>query len=127
MPLTATWAISTFRCDFSGTPVFTPQMPLIGRYRFHPDAINSPNMPRYNERCDKIIESELKFIRWAAAVRVVRRVSSAVKNLPNVRGIWEGVALKSRYRLAWPDRPPVVVDQENKWVIRGTSWRPRPI
>jgi hypothetical protein len=75
-------------------------------------------MQRYNERCDKIIERELKFIRWAGAVKVFRRVSSSVKNIPKLRGIWQRVALKSLYRLAWPDWPPVVVDQENKWVIR---------
>ena len=100
---------------------------LIGGYRFHPDAISSSNMQRYNERCDKIIESELKSIPRAAAVKVFRRVSSAVKNIPKVRGIWQRVALKSLYRLAWPDWPPVVVDQENKWVIRGAPWRTRPI
>jgi glycosyltransferase involved in cell wall biosynthesis len=100
---------------------------LIGGYRFHPDAISSSNMQRYNERCDKIIESELKSIPWATAVKLFRRVSSAVKNIPKVRGIWQRVALKSLYRLAWPDWPPVVVDKENKWVIRGAPWRPRPI
>jgi glycosyltransferase involved in cell wall biosynthesis len=73
---------------------------LIGGYRFHPDAIRSSNMQRYNERCDKIIESELKSIPRAAAVKVFRRVSSAVKNIPKVRGIWQRVALKSLYRLA---------------------------
>jgi hypothetical protein len=35
---------------------------LIGGYRFHCDAISSANMERYNQRCDKIIESELKSI-----------------------------------------------------------------
>jgi hypothetical protein len=99
---------------------------LIGGYRFHPDAISSSNMQRYNERCDKIIESELKSIPRATAAKAFRRVSSAVKNIPKVR-VWQRVALKSLYRLAWPDWPPVVVDQENKWVIRGCPWRPRPI
>ena len=100
---------------------------LIGGYRFHPDAISSSNMQRYNERCDKIIESELKSIPWATAVKLFRRVSSAVKNIPKVRGIWQRVALKSLCHLAGPDWPPVVVDQENQWVIRGSPWRPRPI
>ena len=82
---------------------------------------------RYNQRCDKIIESELKSIPRAGALRVFRRVSSVVKNIPKFRGIWQWLALKSLYHLAGPDWPPVVVDQENKWVIRGTSWRPRPL
>jgi len=100
---------------------------LIGGYRFHSDAIRSSNMERYNQRCDKIIESELKSIPRAGALRVFRRVSSVVKNIPKFRGIWQWLALKSLYHLAGPDWPPVVVDQENKWVIRGTSWRPRPL
>jgi glycosyltransferase involved in cell wall biosynthesis len=91
---------------------------LIGGYRFHPDAISAANIERYNERCDKIIESELKSIPWAGAVKVFRRVSSSVKNIPKVRGIWQRLALKSLYHLAGPDWPPVVADQENKWVIR---------
>jgi glycosyltransferase involved in cell wall biosynthesis len=98
---------------------------LIGGYRFHSDAISSSNMKRYNERCDKIIESELKSIPRAAAVKLFRRVSSAVKNIPKVRGIWQRVALKSLYHLAGPDWPPVVVDQENKWVIREGVRRAR--
>ena len=100
---------------------------LIGGYRFHSDAISSSNMERYNQRCDKIIESELKSIPRAGALRVFRHVSNVVKNIPKVRGIWQRLALKSLYHLAGPDWPPVVVDQENKWVIRGTSWRPRPL
>jgi glycosyltransferase involved in cell wall biosynthesis len=91
---------------------------LIGGYRFHPDAISAMDIERYNERCDKIIERELKFIRWAGAVKAFRRVSSAVKDIPKVRGLWQRLALKSLYQLAGPDWPPVVADQENKWVIR---------
>jgi hypothetical protein len=100
---------------------------LIGGYRFHGDAISSSNMERYNQRCDKIIESELESIPGAGAVKVFRRVSRAVKNIPKVRGIWQRVALKSLYHLAGPDWPPVVVDQENQWVIRGTPWRPKTL
>jgi hypothetical protein len=91
---------------------------LIGGYRFHSDAISATDIERYNERCDKIIESELKSIRWAGAVKMFRRVSRSVKNIPKVRGIWQRLALKSLYHLAGPDWPPVVADQENKWVIR---------
>jgi hypothetical protein len=91
---------------------------LIGGYRFRSDASSATDMERYNERCDKTIESELKSIPWAGAVKVFRRVSSSVKNIPKVRGIWQRLALKSLYHLAGPDCPPVVADQENKWVIR---------
>jgi hypothetical protein len=51
-------------------------------------------------------------------VKVFRRVSSLVKNIPKVRGIWQRLALKTLYQLVGPDWPPVVADQENKWVIR---------
>jgi len=68
---------------------------LIGGYRFHSDAISSSNMERYNQTCDNIIESELKSIPRAAAVKAFRRVSSAVKNIPKVRGVWQRIAVKS--------------------------------
>ena len=84
-------------------------------------------MERYSQRCDKIIESELKSIPRAGALRAFRRVPRVVKNIPKFRGIWQRLALKSLYHLTGPDWPPVVVDQENKWVIRGTSWRPRAL
>jgi hypothetical protein len=83
------------------------------------------DIERYSERCDKIIESELKSISWVGAVKLFRRVSSAVKNIPKLRGIWQRLALKSRYHLAGPDWPPVVADQENKWVIREGGGRVR--
>jgi hypothetical protein len=79
---------------------------LIGGYRFRSDASSATDMERYNERCDKTIESELKSIPWAGAVKVFRRVSSSVKNIPKVRGIWQRLALKSLYHLAGPDCPP---------------------
>jgi hypothetical protein len=44
---------------------------LIGGYRSHGDAISSSNMERYNQRGDKIIESELKSVPRAAAVKIV--------------------------------------------------------
>jgi glycosyltransferase involved in cell wall biosynthesis len=100
---------------------------LIGGYRFHSDAISSSSMERYNQRCDNIIESESKSIPRAAAVKVFRRVSNAVKNIPKVRGIWQRIAVKSLYHLAAHDWPPVIVNQENKWVIRGTSWRTKTL
>jgi glycosyltransferase involved in cell wall biosynthesis len=98
---------------------------LIGGYRFHSDALSAADMERYNQRCDKIIESELKSIPRAGAVKAFRRVSNAVKDIPKVRGLWQRVAMKSLYRLAGPDWPPVVEDQENKWVIREGMWRMR--
>jgi glycosyltransferase involved in cell wall biosynthesis len=98
---------------------------LIGGYRFHSDALSAADMERYNQRCDKIIESELKSIPRAGAVKAFRRVSNALKDIPKVRGLWQRVAMRSLYRLAGPDWPPVVEDQENKWVIREGMRRMR--
>lgn len=98
---------------------------LIGGYRFHPDAISTSDMTGYNQRCDKIIESELKFVPRAGAVKLFRRISRMVRNIPKVRGIWQLVAVKSLYQMAGPDWPPVVEDRENKWVIREGMRRMR--
>ena len=100
---------------------------LIGGYRFHSDSLSASNLDRYNQRCDKIIESELKSIPRAGVVKIFRRVTSAVRNIPKVRELWQRVALKSLYQFAGPDWPPVVEDQENKWVIREGMRRVRTV
>ncbi len=100
---------------------------LIGGYRFHSDSLSASDLDRYNQRCDKIIESELKSIPQAGAVKIFRRVTSAFKNVPKVRGLWQRLALKSLYQFAGPDWPPVVEDQENKWVIREGMRRIRSV
>jgi hypothetical protein len=100
---------------------------LIGAYRFHSDSVSAWDQGRYNQRCDKIIESELKSIPWAGAAKIIRRVTSVVKNIPKVRGLWQRIALKSLYQFAGPDLPPIVEDQENKWVIREGMRRIRSI
>ncbi len=98
---------------------------LIGGYRFHSDAISASDMLRYNQKCDNIIERELKSMPGARAVKAFRRVTNAVRNIPKVRGIWQRLAVKSLYQLAGPDWPAVVEDQENTWVLRKTPWRPK--
>ena len=100
---------------------------LIGGYRFQPDSLSPANLDRYNQRCDKIIESELKSIPRARAVRIFRKITSAVRNIPKIQGIWQRLALKSLYQFAGPDWPPIVEDQENKWVIREGMRRIRSI
>ena len=92
---------------------------LIGGYRFHSDALSARNMDRYNQGCDKIIERELDSLPHCGALKSFRAVSRAVKRIPKVRGLWQSVALNGLYRLAGPDLPPIVEDQENKWVIRA--------
>ena len=76
---------------------------LIGGYRFHSDSISVTDMDRYNQRCAKIIESELKSTPRAGAVKMFRRVSRAVKNIPKIRGLWQRVALNGLYHMAGPD------------------------
>jgi hypothetical protein len=98
---------------------------LIGGYRFHAHSISATDMDRYNQRCDKIIESELESTPRAGAVKAFRRVSRAVKNILKVRGLWKRVALNSLYNCAGPDWPPIVEHQENKWVIREGMHRMR--
>jgi hypothetical protein len=67
---TAMSAISTWGLRFFCHAGLYSVDALIGGYRFHSDAISAANMERYNERCDKIIESELHSIPWAGAVKV---------------------------------------------------------
>jgi glycosyltransferase involved in cell wall biosynthesis len=100
---------------------------LIGGYRFHSDHVTAADLDRYNQKCDKIVESELKSIPRSGALKIFQRVPSAVRNIPPVRRLWQRVALKSLYQFQGPDWPPVVEDQENKWVIREGMRRIRSV
>lgn len=81
-------------------------------------------MDRYNQRCDKIIESALESTPRDGAVKAFRRFSTTVKIFPGF-GNCGNACFEGLYHLAGPDRPPVAEDQENKWGIRENPRRMR--
>jgi hypothetical protein len=81
-------------------------------------------MDRHNQRCDKIIESELKSTPRAGAVKVLARFKRGKKYFQGPGTVAAG-GFERPLSSGRPDRPPVVEDQENKWVIRESTRRMR--
>jgi glycosyltransferase involved in cell wall biosynthesis len=91
---------------------------LIGGYRLHPDALSSSDLKRYDRTCDGIVEREVESLRWRRTVKFFAWMTRMTRRIPKVRGIWYHLAIKSLYRLAGPDWPPIIVEDGKQWVIR---------
>jgi glycosyltransferase involved in cell wall biosynthesis len=91
---------------------------LIGGYRFHEDALSWSNIHGYDQTCDEIAARETLRIKDGRAVRLVQKVSIAVKPIPKVRGLWQRGVIRSLYRVPGPDWPPVIRYGWNKWQMR---------
>jgi glycosyltransferase involved in cell wall biosynthesis len=91
---------------------------LIGGYRRHSDALSWGNIDRYNQKCDEIIEAELRSMPEARFPKLFRWVSRSVKPIPKVRGLWQRLAVRGLYRLSGRDFPPVIEDRGAGWVFR---------
>jgi glycosyltransferase involved in cell wall biosynthesis len=91
---------------------------LIGGYRSHEDALSSSDLERYNQTCDEIVELELESAPWGKSIKLVRRISAIMKNIPKIRGLWQRLVINALYRLPGSDWPPTIVDDGKSWVIR---------
>jgi len=91
---------------------------LIGGYRSHEDALSSSDVERYDLACDEIVECELDSVPGRRFIKLVRRISSIIKTVPKVRGLWQRVVIHSMYRLPGPDWPPRIVEDGKRWVMR---------
>ena len=90
---------------------------LIGGYRFHEDALSWSNRRGYDQTCDEIAAREALRMK-SGAVRLVQRVSRAVKTIPKVRGLWQRGAMRALYRMRGPDWPPVIEYGWDRWGLR---------
>jgi len=91
---------------------------LIGGYRNHLDALSWGNIDRYDQKCDEIIQAELRAMHGARFPKLFRWISRTVKPIPKVRGLWHRLAVRGLYRLPGPDLPPVIEDRGAGWVFR---------
>ena len=91
---------------------------LIAGYRFHPDAISIAGREAYDQRCNEIIERELRSTPRGAAIRFFRAVSQAVTRIPKVRGIWNRTLIRGLYQLPGPDWAPFIEFGSEGWVMR---------
>jgi hypothetical protein len=90
---------------------------LIAGWRYHSDSLSHRSIERYDAICDEIIESELRNMSDATAVKIFRSMSRAVKRIPIVRGIWRRIVLKSLYQLPGPDWPPMITYGTGGWTM----------
>jgi glycosyltransferase involved in cell wall biosynthesis len=86
---------------------------LIGGYRFHEDALSWSNQGKYNETCDRIAAREA--LKAGARIRLMQRITRAVKPIPKVRGLWHRGVILPLYRIPGPDLPPVIRFGLNEW------------
>ncbi len=91
---------------------------LIGGYRRHQNALSWGNIDRYSERCDEIIDAELRSKHGAHFPKLFRWITRMVKPIPKVRGLWEMLAIRNLYKLSGPDLSPVIEDHGDGWVFR---------
>jgi len=91
---------------------------LIGGYRFHEDALSWSNMRGYDETCDEIAAREALRMK-SGTVRLMQRMSQAVKPIPKVRGLWQRGVINTLYRVPGPDWPPVIHYGWDSWFMSG--------
>jgi glycosyltransferase involved in cell wall biosynthesis len=91
---------------------------LIGGYRRHLDALSWGNIDRYNQKCDEIVEAELRTMDGARFAKLFRGITRAVKPIPKVRGLWQRLAVRGLHKLSGPDLPPVIYDHGEGWTFR---------
>jgi hypothetical protein len=82
---TAMSAISTWGLRFFCHAGLYSVDALIGGYRFHSDAISAANMERYTKGATKLSRASYTPSRGLVRSKYLRRVSSAIKNIPKAR------------------------------------------
>ena len=92
---------------------------LIGGYRFHEDALSWSNQRGYDRTCDEIAAREARRMKSGAVVRMLQRMSRAVKPIPKVRGLWQRGVIRPLYRVPGPDWPPVIHYGWDSWFMQG--------
>jgi hypothetical protein len=90
---------------------------LIGGYRFHEDALSWGNQRKYDETCDRIAARE--GLKAGARIRLMQKITRAVKPIPKVRGLWHRGVILPLYHAPGPDLPPVIHYEWDRWLMRN--------
>jgi glycosyltransferase involved in cell wall biosynthesis len=90
---------------------------LIGGYRRHEDALSSSNIDRYSRTCETIVERELDSVRWGKSLKLFKRLTRSIRQVPIVRWIWGEIAVRGLYHILSRSRPPILEHNNDKWVI----------
>jgi glycosyltransferase involved in cell wall biosynthesis len=89
---------------------------ILGGYRYHADAI-SRDVRDYHEKCDEIIERELRSGAVPEWPGLVRKLTSGLTKVPWVRGLWRKLVSENLYTLRASDWPPVIVSRRDEWML----------
>jgi glycosyltransferase involved in cell wall biosynthesis len=90
---------------------------LIGGFRVHGDSLGLTNLEECHRTHDGFIEEDLKTAPWGKSLKLFRRVSKTMQQIPKVRGLWQRFVTNSLYRLPGPDLPPVIQYQRDRWNV----------
>lgn len=95
---------------------------LIGGFRLHGDSIGLQNMWECWQITEEIVDAEVQRTSGDWSLKLLRRITRAVKGVPKVQGLWQRAVLDNLhwlfYRVPGPDWPPVIEYKKEKWGFR---------
>ena len=95
---------------------------LIGGFRSHPGQLGFQDVEATHGARDRYVEAELKGMKGARWIKLMRAMTRGVSGIPKVRGAWyhmqKGVEWML-YRVPGPDWPPVIEHKAEGWGFRG--------
>jgi hypothetical protein len=95
---------------------------LIGGFRLHADSIGLQNMWECWQITEEIVDAEVSGSSGDRSLKLLRRITRAVKGVPKVQGLWQRAVLdnlhRCLYRVPGPDWPPVIEFKGEKWGFR---------
>ena len=99
---------------------------LIGGWRFHANSLSHGDVSRYDQKCDEIVEKELRRAGGFRGLRMYRgmfrRLDQAIRRIPKVRGVWQRAVvnpwMNHLYRGRSAEWPPVIEFKSGQWRFR---------
>ena len=109
---------------FRHAPIY-PVDALIGGFRVHHDSLGIQREWECFVIKEEVIDAELAASDKDASLKLLRRITRAVKGIPKIQGAWQLGVLDPLawllYRVPGPDWPPVITydSRSDKWVLGG--------
>jgi len=88
----------------------------------HRDSLGLQSMERWHQIHEEIVDAEVRGSSGDWSLKLLRRITRAVKGIPKVQGLWQRAVLdnlrRCSYRVPGPDWPPVIEFKGDKWSFR---------
>jgi len=95
---------------------------LIGGFRLHAASLGVQQVAEIHRIQDEIIESELSRLSTFRSLKLLREISSAVKPIPKVRGVWQRLVInmltRFSYQVPGGDLPSIIENNGTRWDFR---------